>query len=190
MCVCIYIYITESLCCTFENCRSTMKSESESPLVVSNSLWPHGLHQSMEFSRPDTGVSSLSLLQGIFPTQGSNPGLLHCRWILYQLSHQGSPRKLEWIAYPFSRGTSQPRNWTRVSCIAGRFLTSWAIQEAHKKSTILQFKKKRKITINALQNTKVQKKDSMSEINYFYILLHSFLFYYPLGQCKTCGFFP
>ena len=35
-----------------------------------------------------TGVGSLSLLQGIFPTQGSNPGLSHCRWILYQLSHK------------------------------------------------------------------------------------------------------
>ena len=38
-----------------------------------------------------TGVGSLFLLQGIFPTQGSNPGLPHCRWILYQLSYQGSP---------------------------------------------------------------------------------------------------
>ena len=38
----------------------------------------------------NTGVGSLSFLQ-IFPTQGSNPGLLHCRWILYQLSYQGSP---------------------------------------------------------------------------------------------------
>ena len=42
----------------------------------------------------NTGVGSLSLLQGIFPTQGSNPGLPHCRWTLYQLSHQGSPRIL------------------------------------------------------------------------------------------------
>ena len=42
--------------------------------------------------------------RGIFPTQGSNPGLLHCRWILYQLSHKGSPRILEWVAIPFSRG--------------------------------------------------------------------------------------
>ena len=41
------------------------------------------------------GVGSLSLLQGIFPTQGSNPGLPHCRWSLYQLSHQGSPKKGE-----------------------------------------------------------------------------------------------
>ena len=47
------------------------------------------------------GVGSHALLQGIFPTQGSN---LHCRWILYHLSHQGSPRILEWVAYPFSRG--------------------------------------------------------------------------------------
>ena len=37
------------------------------------------------------GVGSLSLLQGIFPTQGSNPGLSHCRRILHQLSHKGSP---------------------------------------------------------------------------------------------------
>ena len=51
----------------------------------------------------NTGVGSLSLLQGIFPTQGSNQGLLHCGWILYQLSHKGSPRILEWVVYPFTR---------------------------------------------------------------------------------------
>ena len=49
------------------------------------------------------------LLQGIFPTQGSNPGLPHCRRILYQLSHKGSPRILESVAYPLSSGSSQPR---------------------------------------------------------------------------------
>ena len=74
----------------------------------------------------DTGVDYHALLHGIFPTQGLNPGLPHCRQILYQLSHQGSPRKLEWVAYPFSRGSSQPRTWTGVSCIAGGFFTSWA----------------------------------------------------------------
>ena len=63
-----------------------------------------------------------SLLQGILPTQGSNPGLPHCRWFLYQLSHKGNV----WVAYPFSSGSSQPRNWTRVSYIAGRFFTRWA----------------------------------------------------------------
>jgi len=77
-------------------------------------------------SSPDqnTRVGSLSLLQGIFPTQGLNPSLLHCRRILYQLSHKRSPRILEWVACPFSGGSSQPRNWTRVSCIAGRFFTN------------------------------------------------------------------
>ena len=77
--------------------------------------------QSMEFSRPAYWSGSLSFLQGIFPTQASNPGLLHCRQILYQLSHKGSPGILEWVAYPFSSGTFQPRNQTGVSCITGGF---------------------------------------------------------------------
>ena len=86
--------------------------------------------QSMEFSSPEsTGGGSLSLLQGIFSTLGSNPGPLHCRQILYQLSHKGSPRILEWVAYPFSSRSSWPRNPTSVSCIAGRFFTNWAINE-------------------------------------------------------------
>ena len=49
--------------------------------------------QSMEFSRPEYWKGSHSPLQGIFPTQGSNPRLLNGRWILYQLSHKGSPRE-------------------------------------------------------------------------------------------------
>ena len=53
----------------------------------------------------NTGVGSRSLPQGIFPSQGSNPGLPR---ILYQLSHQGNPRILEWVAYPFSNGSSDP----------------------------------------------------------------------------------
>ena len=52
----------------------------------------------------NTGVGCHALLQGIIPTQGSNPGLWHCRQIFYHLSHQGSPRILEWVAYPFSLG--------------------------------------------------------------------------------------
>ena len=81
-------------------------------------------------SGQNTGGGSLSILQGIFPTQGSNPGLPHCRQILYQLSHKGSRRILEWVAYSFSSRSSQPRNQTRVSCIAGGFFTNWAIREA------------------------------------------------------------
>ena len=47
----------------------------------------------------NTGMGCHALLQGIFPTQGSNPGLPHCRWIPYHLSHQGSPRILKWVPY-------------------------------------------------------------------------------------------
>ena len=85
--------------------------------VMSDSLRLHCLGQ-------NTGVGSLSLLQGIFSIQGSNPGLPNCRRILYHLSYKGSPRILEWVVHPVSRGTSQPRNGTRVSCIVGGFFTS------------------------------------------------------------------
>ena len=54
----------------------------------------------------NTAVDSLSLLQGIFLTQKMNRGLLHCRWILYQLSHQGSARILQWQPIPSSGGSS------------------------------------------------------------------------------------
>ena len=97
-----------------------------------SSLWKWKLLSCVRLFAAPTGVGrmgSFSILQGIFPTQGSNPGLPLCRQILYQRSHQGSPRKLEWVAYPFSRGSSQPRNRTRVSCIAGEFFTNWAIRE-------------------------------------------------------------
>ena len=96
---------------------------TESRSVVSNSLRPHGPYSPWNCPGQNTGVGSLSLLQGIFPTQGSNPGLLHCRQILYQMRYQGSPRILEWVAYPFSNGSSQPKNQTGVSCIASRFFT-------------------------------------------------------------------
>ena len=104
--------------------------ESESHLVVSNSLQPHGLYSPWNSLGQNTGVGSFSLLQGIFPTQWSNPDLLHCRQILYQLSHKGSPGILEWVAYPFSRGSSRSRNWTRISCTAGGLFANWAIREA------------------------------------------------------------
>ena len=96
-------------------CSTSLDIESESCSVVSNSLRPHELYSPWNSPGQNTGVGSLSFLQGIFPTQRSNPGLLHCRWILYQLSHQGSPRILECVAYLFSSGSSQPRNRAAVS---------------------------------------------------------------------------
>ena len=70
-----------------------MESESESRSVLFDSFQPHGLYIYSPWNSPgqNTGVGSLSLLHGIFPTQGSKPGLLHSGWILYQLSHKGSP---------------------------------------------------------------------------------------------------
>ena len=105
-------------------------SESESHSVMSDSLWPHGLYSPWNSPGQNIGVGCHAFLQGIFPTQGSNPGLPHCRRILYQLSHKGSPRILEWVAYPFSRGSSWCRNRTGVSCIVGGFFTNWSIREA------------------------------------------------------------
>ena len=65
----------------------------------------------------NTGVGSLSLLQGIFPTQGSNPGLPHCRQILYQLSCKGSPRILEWSLSLLLRiFLTQELNWGLLHC--------------------------------------------------------------------------
>ena len=112
---------------------ATKSLKRESCSVASNSvtLWivwgVHGLPGSSvpgDSQGKNTGVGCHALLQGIFPTQGWNPGLPHCRWILSQLSHKGSPRILEWVAYPFSSGYSQTRNQTRVSCIAGGFFPS------------------------------------------------------------------
>ena len=62
----------------------------ESRSVMSDSLQPHGLYSPWNSPGQNTGVGSLSLLQGIFPAQGSNSGLPHYRRILYQLSHKGS----------------------------------------------------------------------------------------------------
>ena len=99
-------------------------NESESCSVVSDSLQPHGLYSPWNSPCENTVVGSRSLLQGIFTTQGLNPGLPHCSQILFQLSHQGSPRILECVVYLFSSRSSQPRNQTRVSCIAGGFFTN------------------------------------------------------------------
>ena len=72
-----------------------LRSEIVSHSVTSDSLWPHGLSPTSLFCPwnslgKNTGIGSHALLQGIFPTQGLNPGLLHRRQILYGLRHQGS----------------------------------------------------------------------------------------------------
>ena len=104
------------------------KSASGSPEIFSQILryvYRERFGKAGDSLGKNTGVGCHALLQGIFPTQGSNPGLLHCRQILYGLRHQRSWWILEWVAYPFSRGSSQPRNWTRISCVIGGFYTKY-----------------------------------------------------------------
>ena len=94
---------------------------------MSISLWSHRVHSPLNSPGQNTGVGSCFLLQRIFPTQGLNPGLPHCTWNLYQLSHQGSPRILDWVAISSSRESPWPRDQTSisyVSCIAGEFFTT------------------------------------------------------------------
>ena len=103
--------------------------------LVSDSWRPHGLQPARllcpwGLSRQEYWSGLPCPPPGIFPTQGSNPGILHYRQILYHLSHQGSPRKCEWVTYPFSRGSSQAKNQNRVSCFARGFFTSWVTSEA------------------------------------------------------------
>ena len=101
---------------------------SESHSVVSNSLWPHGLYSSWNSPGQNTGVGSLSLLQRIFPT-GTEPRSLALQ-VESLLSEPPRKPKNIGVDYPFSRGSSQSRNRTGISCIAGRFFTNWAIREA------------------------------------------------------------
>ena len=82
--------------------------ESESCSVVFDSLWPHELYSPWNFPGQNSGVGSLSLLQGIFPSQGLNLGLPHCGWIRYQLRHRGSPRILEWGGLPIPSPVDLP----------------------------------------------------------------------------------
>ena len=95
---------------TFRQVQQAPKEFSLFVFVLCHSVMPDSL-QTHDCSLPgssvhrdspgkNTGVGCHALLQGIFPTQGSNPGLPHCRQVLYCLSHQGGPRILEWVAYP------------------------------------------------------------------------------------------
>ena len=97
----------------------------ESHSVMSDSLLPYGLHSPWNSLGQNTGVDSLSLHQGT--SQPRSPAL---QADSLPAEPQGKPPQMEWVAYPFSRGFSQPRNPTAVSSIAGGFFTNWAIREA------------------------------------------------------------
>ena len=93
----------------------------------------------MDYSLPGSsvhGILQTRILEWVaFPSRDlPNPGIKTrfpaLQQIPHHLSHQGSPRILQWVAYSFSRGSSQPRNQSRVFCISGRFFTSWATRES------------------------------------------------------------
>ena len=87
LCVCVYVS-----CSVVSNPVNPWTIVCQAPLSV-------------EFSRQEYWSGKLFPSPGIFPTQRSNPGLPHCGWILYFLNNQGNPRKLEWVAYLFCRGS-------------------------------------------------------------------------------------
>ena len=92
-------------------------------LSVSDSLQFHGLYS--PWNSP--GQARILLEWVAFPL-GSQPPTLQGDSL--PAKPQGSPRIPDGVVYPFSNRSSQPRNWTGVSCIAGRFFTNWAIKEA------------------------------------------------------------
>ena len=86
----MYMLCCAVLCLVAQSCLTLRNPVDCSPLgtsVLADSLGKN------------TGVDFHALLPGIFPSQGLNPGLLHCRWILYQLSHKGSPRILATVKH-------------------------------------------------------------------------------------------
>ena len=84
-----------------------VKSDSESFSVMSNSLQPHGLYSPWSFPGQNTGEGNLSLLQGIFLTQGLNPGVLNCRQILYQLATKEAQE--DWSGQPIPSPADLPK---------------------------------------------------------------------------------
>ena len=105
-------------------------NESESHSVVTYSLWPHGQYSWWNSPGQNTGVGSISFLQGIVPTQGSNLSLPHCRQILYELNHKGSSpeyslelmlkRKLQCFGHLIRRADSLEKTLTRATIESSR----------------------------------------------------------------------
>ena len=92
------LYNMENIANIYNNCKWKVNVTQLCPTLCSCIV--HGILQARILDWVAVPFS-----RGSFPTQGWNPGLSHCRWILYQLNHQGTPRILEWVAYPLSSGS-------------------------------------------------------------------------------------
>ena len=104
---------------------------NESHSVMSDSLRPHGLYSPWNSPGQNTGMGSLSLPQGIFPTQGSNPDLPHCRQILYQLRHKWNP--WGWVGGHKTKEIKDTLKRTQFSCPS----PSWPLLTTHKHKACL-----------------------------------------------------
>ena len=108
------VYLCAVLCLVAQSCPTL------NPVDCS----PPGCSVHGDSPGKNTEVGCHAFLQEIFSTKRLNPGLPQCRWILYCLNHQGSPRILEWVVYPFSRGSSQPRGRTQSPTLQADSLQS------------------------------------------------------------------
>ena len=95
-----------------------------SPSSLVSSWCFHDLHKSRVVVRDPFLGMALKVKVKV-----AQSGLTLCDPMDYTVHGILQARILEWVAFPFSSGSSQPRNWTRVSCIAGRFFTNWAIRD-------------------------------------------------------------
>ena len=126
-----YVFCTISII-GFSEQRTELEGLCCTQSVVSNSLQPQGLQPTAssvhgDSSGKNTGVSGHVLLKGIFPTQGLNPGLLHCRWILYQLSYQGRPKRLQShsiLSYSSSLKMNCQRHFEEENTLKGIYIES------------------------------------------------------------------
>ena len=104
-------------CCLVTKLCLTLCSPMDCSYHSSNLLRAELLYHTNKWVSVSSSVMSNSLRTHGSPPGSSVHGILHARI-------------LEWVAIPFSRGSSQPRDRTRVSCVAGRFFTDWATREA------------------------------------------------------------
>ena len=108
-----------------------------------------------------------ALLQEIFPTQGLNTGLPHAGGFFTVWATWEAQEYLEWVAYPFSRGFSWSRDRTGVSCIAGRFFTSWATRKEIKE----ELKKWRNVSCSWIGRLNTVKISILPKLSYRFNLI-------------------
>ena len=118
------------MCCWQKLSKEKLGDPKWKSLSCVPSLWPHGLTVHGIFQDRTLEWVACSLLQGIFPTQGLNPGLLHCRQIVYHLSHEGSPCR--WVIINKSLFSLSTGTFSSLNIRVGDFQDTFRCEiEAH-----------------------------------------------------------